>query len=474
LITLGGGSAMVWYTYRMESLFEAIASMDLAALQTAQDLEIALMNQKGYVSYYFMDGNPEWLKQLDIYEKSFSDLLGKARKIAQDDATKAILNRIGTEFGQYVASKDKVISLYKEGRRGEGVILNEKVRGMFFSIVTQCEQYKDINRNRIDATLKLSQERARRLRVFALTATSIAAGLGALLAFVLMTQILGPIRRLALEADRAGGMIKAGNEVAFLKSRVRGLIEDAGATHDALERSREMLLQSEKMALVGKLAAEVAHSIRNPMTSIKMRLFSLERTLDLTQAQREDFEVVSKEMRQLDNVIRNFLEFSRPPKLKKQKINLSEVVDDTLQLLKSQLDLHNVIVERNSWPFLPEIEADPELLKEVLVNLIVNACDAMGRGGKLTITEEEANAEQPGKAVQVRISDTGPGISQNIMEKVWEPFFSTKEDGTGLGLSIAMRIVDEHGGRIEAQSKEGEGATFILTLPAPGGALEDA
>lgn len=472
LITLGGGSVMIWYTYRMESLFEVIINMDLAAFQTAQNLEIALANQKGYASYYFMDGNPKWLKRLEEQRANFNEQFPKAKKLATDDITKKILSQIEIEYSNYLKLKDHVIGLYQAGNREEALNQNENARAMFFKILNLCEQFKDIHKNRINSTLKLSQERARRLRVIALTAMSTAAVFGALLAFVLVSQILIPIRRLALEADRAGGLVDSGDEVAALKTHVRGLIADFGSTHDELKRSRERLFQSEKMALVGKLAAEVAHSIRNPMTSIKMRLFSLERTLDLTQTQREDFEVVSKEMRQLDNVVRNFLEFSRPPKLKKQKINISDIVDGVLQLLQKQLEFHNISVERNQRQFFPHIDADPELLKEVMVNLIVNACDAMSNGGKLTISEEDAVVEQLGRAILIKISDTGPGIPATIQNMVWEPFFSTKEDGTGLGLSIAMRIIEEHGGRIEIRSKEGEGATFIITLPVPEEAYE--
>jgi signal transduction histidine kinase len=95
----------------------------------------------------------------------------------------------------------------------------------------------------------------------------------------------------------------------------------------------------------------------------------------------------------------------------------------------------------------------------------VNACDAMGQGGRLTITEAEAVAEQMGRVVVVQVSDTGPGVPDALQGKVFEPFFSTKEDGTGLGLSIAQRIVEEHGGRLELRSREGEGAAFIVTLP---------
>jgi len=216
---------------------------------------------------------------------------------------------------------------------------------------------------------------------------------------------------------------------------------------------------------VGKLAAGVAHTIRNPLTSVNMRLFSLERSLELSQTQQEDFEVISEEVRHIDTIVQNFLEFARPPKLKIQSISPSEVVDMALQLLRHRLESYGVQVELDREHRLPRIEADPEQLKEVLINLLVNGCEAMGEGGLIVIREEEGVAEPLGRVVVIRVKDNGPGIPKSVRDQVFQPFFSTKEEGTGLGLSIAYRIVEEHGGWLSLKSKEGEGTTFTITLP---------
>ena len=148
-----------------------------------------------------------------------------------------------------------------------------------------------------------------------------------------------------------------------------------------------------------------------------------------------------------------------------QKISPSEVVDLTLQLLRNRLDLYKVKVHLKRTARLPEIWADPEQLKEVLANLLVNACEAMVDGGRVTIQEEEAVQEPWGQVVVIRVSDDGPGIPESIQDKVFQPFYSTKEEGTGLGLSIAHRIIEEHGGSLTLRSLENEGATFIISLP---------
>jgi signal transduction histidine kinase len=149
-----------------------------------------------------------------------------------------------------------------------------------------------------------------------------------------------------------------------------------------------------------------------------------------------------------------------------QKISPSDVVDMSLQLLRHRLESYRVQVEVERQRRLPQIEADPEQLKEALINLLVNACEAVGDGGSIVIREEEGVAEPLGQVVVIRVSDNGPGIPESIQEKLFQPFFSTKEEGTGLGLSIAFRIVEEHGGWLSLKSREGGGATFVITLPS--------
>jgi signal transduction histidine kinase len=310
-----------------------------------------------------------------------------------------------------------------------------------------------------------SQDQAARLRIIAATAVLLSFMLAVLLAFVLGHQVLGPVRRLTAETGRKGDAAAAGNEVKALSRSVRGLIQNVDQTQSELAKSRESLLQAEKMALVGKLAAGMAHSIRNPFTSVKMRMFSLNRSLEFTDTQKEDFDVISEEIRRIDTIVQNFLEFSRPPKLKIQTISPSVIVDQTIQLLKHRLKAYEVGVTIERGQNLPEIDADPEQLKEVFVNLIVNACEAMDRGGAIVIREQDTMNPPDGRMAVVQVMDGGPGIAESIREKVLQPFFTTKEEGTGLGLSIVDRIIKEHQGSMDIESNENGGTTFIISLP---------
>jgi len=468
VVSLGGATATMYYTYRMQELFDSAVDRGMSDLTAAHQLETALLNQKGFATYYFLDRDPQWLGQLEVHRKGFETGLQKAREYSDTDSELASLDTIELEYERYVGLKDDVIRYYDSGGEDRGAELHWQVRKRFFELYGLCGQHTEMVKRGIGQIQGDVKFRAKWFSNLTMAAMTVALVLGAVLVLTLFTQILGPIRRLALETASHTNSPLQGDGVEALSSRVHSLISDVDQTRTELGRSRERLLQSERMAVMGTLAAGLAHSIRNPMTSIKMRLFSLERNLELTPTQGEDFEVISEEMHRLDNIVGNFLEFSRPPKLRKQSVHISELVDMTLRLLQHRLELQNVHVERHRERAMPEIDADPELLKEALVNIVVNACEAMKEGGTLSVFEELAVAEEIGQVVMVRFSDTGPGIPESIRDKVFEAFFSSKEDGTGLGLAIAKRIVAEHGGELAFRWGDGPGTTFVITLPVKG------
>src|SRR3989339_306111 len=357
-ITLVGAVLMVWYTYKIENVFKTIISRNVVIFESAEALGTDLINQKGYVTYFFQDGNPEWLVELARYRTRFENTLEE-----------------------------------------------------------------------------------------------------------LKTQIMDPIRKLILQVDTEEGTGKPRDEVDALQRGVLGLLEDAEETHQKLRQSQVSLLQSEKMALIGRLAAGTAHSIRNPLTSVKMRLFSLNRSAALSNTQREDLNVISGEIIQINKIVENFLEFARPPKLIMKRMSPSTAVDSAVYLLDQRLRSYHVNLKIERSGPLSETLIDPEQLKEVLVNIIINACEAMKKGGSIMIREEEMEIAPLQKADVIRISDNGEGIAEEIMKNIFDPFFTTKEEGTGLGLSIAYNIIHEHGGTLEASSQKGKGTDFTITLP---------
>lgn len=279
---------------------------------------------------------------------------------------------------------------------------------------------------------------------------------------VITREVLRPLEQIQQEALGTSGL----GQVA---ATMREMREAVHRTQAELAESNKNLRHVEKLAMVGKLAAGVAHSVRNPLTSVKLRLFSLERRLTLDERSQEDFSVIGDAIRHVDGIVSSFLEFSRRPSLKPERVSPSALVDAALSLLENRLAVFPVsLAVRRNTP-LPEVLADPEQVREALLNILLNACEAMDYSGNLTI--EELLLNKPGGALfaGIRVTDTGPGIPEEHLADLFTPFFSTKEQGTGLGLPIAKGILEEHGGDIEVSSSPRTGTSFTLLLPLVSG-----
>lgn len=277
--------------------------------------------------------------------------------------------------------------------------------------------------------------------------------------YVIVREVLRPLEQIRAEEEEYGT-----GGLGGVADAMRELRQTVHRTQAELDESARNLRHVEKLAVVGKLAAGVAHSVRNPLTSVKLRLFSLERSLTLAPRQQEDFAVIGDAIRHVDGIVSRLLEFSRRPGLKLEPVSPSVVVDATLRLIENRLAVFPVILIVQRKEPLPEVLADPEQLREALLNILFNACEAMDYSGELRVEEEVLGGASGRMYAGIRVRDSGPGIPENELPDIFTPFFSTKEQGTGLGLSIAKSILEEHGGDIQVRSSAG-GSTFTLLLP---------
>ena len=216
---------------------------------------------------------------------------------------------------------------------------------------------------------------------------------------------------------------------------------------------------------MGRLAATVAHEIRNPLTAIKMWLFSIQEAAEGNGGLCRKLGIISEEITRLENIVRNFLEFSRPMDLRCQSQTITGVIAQTLELLRPRLAEQKICVTSSPMDTLPAVMADADKLKQVFLNLLGNAADAMRGGGTIHLTavaERNLNNED---MVVVRISDSGPGMPDDVQHRVFEPFYTTKDDGAGLGLCIAAQIMARHGGSLVLETSSVKGTTFAVWIP---------
>lgn len=234
-----------------------------------------------------------------------------------------------------------------------------------------------------------------------------------------------------------------------------------------LEKTQIQMLQSAKMASLGKLAAGVAHQLNNPLGSITLYAKLVMEEYDLADEARADIQRILKDAQRCRDTVRELLEFARQTRQFMKPNDINRAIERTLFLLENQTLFHNIEIEKALDIDLPMVHADIQQLNHMLMNIILNAAQAMEGKGRLRIaTHPIENADR----VIIEITDTGPGISQESLEHIFEPFFTTKEEGkgTGLGLSIVYGIVENHRGRISADSRPGKGTTFTIELPVNG------
>jgi two-component system nitrogen regulation sensor histidine kinase GlnL len=233
----------------------------------------------------------------------------------------------------------------------------------------------------------------------------------------------------------------------------------------------EDLKRADRLALMGTLAAGLAHEIRNPLGGIKGAAQLLRRSIDGNSSLREYTDIMVREVDRVNQLIEQLLDLSRPPQLTLAPVNIHQILEDVLLLEGQALGRTEISVKKNFDPSLPPIRGDRAQLTQVFLNLVKNAFQAMERGGALTITtrlETDYHIRGQGTArnrfIWVDIADEGAGIKEEDLPHIFSPFFTTKTNGTGLGLAVCYRIIKEHGGLIRVDSVEGRGTDFKVSL----------
>jgi len=290
-------------------------------------------------------------------------------------------------------------------------------------------------------------------------------------AFLLMTRrMTRSLRSLTTAADEvAAGNFEptlpaaGGDEVGKLSAAFAIMVEQV---HDMLRRIQE----GRQMAVIGQFASQLSHEIRNPLTSIKLNLQSLQRDASSGRIPGDSARPVViclREVSRLDRVVRGVLNVARTRAPTREPCSVHAAVADALEVLRAQLEEQGVDVQEDLRGSEDTVRGDAEQLKGVFLNLFLNAVEAMPEGGTLRISTETRDAAQErARVIRVRVADEGPGVSPELRERIFEPFFSTKEEGVGFGLALAQHAVEEHGGRLKLEeSATGVGAVFVVELP---------
>jgi len=306
------------------------------------------------------------------------------------------------------------------------------------------------------------QERAARWAILALSGMALLVGL---LVMWLSQRALRPIRTLTEAAQRLGrgspesvAVPEHGeDELAVLAREFNAMAQRLAARERELRAQGEALLRSERLAAIGRIAAQITHEIRNPLSSISL---NAEELGERAPQARDLCDAIVREVDRLTGITEEYLRFARLPKPQLQRADVNETLRDLLDFVRPELEAGGVELTVSLASGLPRVLADVAQLRQLLLNLLRNAREAMPDGGELLVASRGTDG-----AVEIQVKDGGPGIPPERMARIFDPFFTTKARGTGLGLAMEQEIAQEHGGQLSCESAVGEGTTFTLRLP---------
>ncbi len=427
------------------------ARADLVALEDAHELQ-NLLYQKGFVAQYFLTGDTHWLDELHSASSAFEDWLTRVTRDARTDEAARAAAQLASEYGRYAADRARAVAVFQNGDHGaatqmlvENTEHAAKMRELAGALIK-------VRRDQVTARIS-DGERVWRHALWGLSAAVLLAMLGAaLVGYTLARQITRPLYELVMRAESAAGgarlEVTAEDEIGALAQHV---------THLA-----NRLTQAEKMSALGEMAAAVAHEVLNPLTGVKTALQLLRRNNNSPEVV-ETVAAVDLEIRRVESMARRLMSFSRPLQAQKQPCDLADVLDQVTRASRAEAEAHGVTIEP-ALDGVRALDADPDLLVQVLVNLTVNACQAMPSGGRVVL-----RARREAGWLAIEVCDEGEGLAREVTARLFTPFVTTRRDGHGLGLAISQNIALAHGGRLEARPNSPErGTTFSLWLPEGG------
>ncbi len=412
-------------------------------------------------------------KNFFLYHSDLSEILPHLSN------AKVLLNKASQELG-HVVGTEKINDIHtklQEYRRLAEVLIAKSGDSLFASseeFATTAHALRECGSKMLAMSLDMSRKerqmisattrQARKIHIFLLVILLL---LSVFIAAHIYRHIILRLNRLSKAVQRfAEGNFLPITPKRKYKDEFSQLVIAMNHMMYELNRRQNLLVESHKLRAIGNLTAGIAHELNNPLNNIILTSEVLKD--NYKELSEEELKEIANDLvmqgERAQRVVKNLLDFARESETKTEYFKIDELIDETLQLAKNQIKLNKIELVKEYEHPLPPLYGDRELLKQVFLNLILNAIDAMPRGGTLTITVTQ---EKSTGFLTVRVRDTGEGIPEHILGSIFNPFFTTKPTGkgTGLGLAVSKGIIEKHGGHIEVESTVGKGATFIVYLP---------
>jgi signal transduction histidine kinase len=466
-----------YWIYRFSREHDSILTENVASIRAAGRLQESLWRMQAAFVDALEDGPDTPRSDFKNLETQFAAGLAAADAAAVTALEKELVKTMREQFDEYRGLID--ISLKNDQRdRAANTAAADQSSELAGRIAEQCTEYLQINERLMsEATARGARlERGLYLiRMFFLVAGPL---VGIWLGLHIARGLQSSISRISVtlndtsgELDQEIGSVSIspmGNpdELTRLNDQVQAVSGRIRQVLSELHKARNEVLRADRLAVVGEMAAGVAHELRNPLTSVKLLLQTAPRSGPAIQLQDRQAKVVLQEISRIEETISTLLDFARPPALHRVKHDLRDTLRRALSLVEGRANQAGVVVV-STLPDAPlVVDADPDQLHQVFGNLFINGIESMSREGTLQVTAELASGAAP--VARVRVIDSGSGIPQQALDRIFDPFMTTKERGIGLGLAVTRRIVQEHEGRIFAGNRPVAGAVFTVELPIAG------
>jgi signal transduction histidine kinase len=458
--------ASAWSIGRLQTNFAHVLKRNVASLEAAQELEIMLRQLRFHSFVNIMDPTPERQKFIEDDQTGFEHALDHAREAAATWRDRELLRTIEEGYARYrreLAEKPPTLA----GGRIDYVRWADAHPVRYLQ--EPCQRLLRVNKEEMEQSARTSEavsEQAQRAMLwFGLLgpAAGLAGGYG--IARILsrsLARLSVQIHDVHASLEQNVGLVHvaADSDIPALDRTLRRIVPRVQEVVEQLQQREREVLRSEQLAAVGQLAASVAHEVRNPLTGIKLLVESGMRGRPETNLTRADLGVIRDEITRLETTVQMLLDFARPAPAARSACDLGALVRQAVDLIRSRARALRVRIESELPEATLNAEVDPHQLKTLVLNLFLNALDAMPAGGVLRV-----RLEQDAGGIRLAVADTGPGIAPEVAPRLFTPFASTKPTGTGLGLSICRRIAVEHGGTIHARNRPEGGAVFEVVLP---------
>jgi signal transduction histidine kinase len=417
---------------KVAKLSEKLTSAQIASFQTADYFRANLSQLNFTLLRYERDRNQAERGRFLTGWSNLNDWIDVQRPTLTSEKEQQILDQINTNYDDYFAAATNLLQNIETNPVTTSTTIAgfNKVEDQSQRLLDFAYQLVSAHRESLGHFLADSQKSLGFLRMLIFSSLFLLLILGAWLAGVVYREMINPLRLKLVES------------------------------HAIIERQ-------EKLASLGVLAAGVAHEIRNPLTAIKARLFTQQKALRPASPEFQDAQVIGGEIDRLERIVRSVLEFARPAEPRLERLSAAKVLAEIGDLFGQQMRRAGIELRVEPAPDAA-LRADPEQLKQVIINLVRNAAESIGGRGQIILRGRTAAGRLHGlflPLIILEVEDTGTGMTPEVQKRLFDPFFSTKEGGTGLGLAIAARILEKHGGALEFKTQVNRGTTFGIVLP---------